>query len=303
MQPSQKITEILLWIILAVSAGYAYHFYSSRIVPCAAPIRYRIGTVDPRFGVSQDAFKEDIVEASGIWGSSIGRTLFQYDPKGSLVVNLVYDTRQQATQEESRLNANSAETSKEAFAVRQQYGSLESQYQAAHQQYLDLADQLTQAQQAYNAKVEYWNAHGGAPRSEYSALTAEKSSLVSRQSALQAKGQQVTQLADEINALISKYNLLIAHVNSNVRTINNDGLAGTQFEEGVFVSDKSGEKIDIYQFDSRTQFIRVLAHELGHAVGLEHNNAEDSIMNPVNQGKNLVPSPQDLQDLKAVCGM
>jgi predicted Zn-dependent protease len=88
-----------------------------------------------------------------------------------------------------------------------------------------------------------------------------------------------------------------------VHTINNNGLVGTQFEEGVYISDKEGKRINIYQFDNNIDLVRVLAHELGHSLRLQHNANTNSIMNPLNQGQDLSLSPEDLQELKTACGL
>ncbi len=271
--------------------------------PCSVPLEYRVGTLDPRFGVTQDAFLKDIAQAGDIWSNAIGKKLFEYNPNGSLVINLIYDNRQQATQETNTLHANIHQTHQVAASGKQQYTALQNDYTTAQQEYTNELNQFNEAEAAYNDSVNYWNGKGGAPPAEYATLNAEKIALVDQQNALEQKRSQVNQLADEINALIDKYNLLVNHINLDVNTINNNGIAGTQFEEGVYISDSAGTRINIYQFNSQAYFIRVLAHEMGHALQLQHNNNPDSIMNPINQSRSLVLSPEDLQELKTECGL
>lgn len=292
---------VLSGICAILIAGPLVFFEYFQKPPCDTPITYKIGTVDPRFGVATDTFETDIAQAASIWDRSINKTLFVYDPNGVLTVNLVYDSRQQITQQEQVLNSNINQTSQTAASIKQQYTALKAQYTQAEQDYTtELAD-YNQAQASYNAEVEHWNSVGGAPTAQYNALTAEKNSLTAQANALEQKRESVNQLADTINAFINKYNLLVSYINTNVRAINNDGLAGTQFEEGVYISDASGRTINIYQFENQIDLIRVLAHELGHSLGLWHNSNPASIMNPVNQSTSLTPSSDDLQELKTVC--
>jgi Matrixin len=295
-----RILKNMLWLgLFGVVIYFALPYLPT--IPCKNPIEYKIGTIDPRFGVSESEFKKDIAQAGMIWSKGINKTLFEYNPKGALTINLIYDDRQKITQQEKVLNTEISKTSGVAGSVKEEYSSLQSSYLLAKQSYEAELAEYNREQGDYNSRVEYWNSQGGAPKDEYAKLTAEKNSMQSKRSTLEAERVRMNNLGNQINALIDKYNLLVAHINSNVDAINNDGLAGTQFEEGEYVRDINGKRINIYQFENKTYFIRVLAHELGHAVDLDHNNNPDSIMNPVNNSQSLKLSTEDLQDLKMEC--
>lgn len=264
----------LVWV--AGLCGVGYFFYYEKL-PCKQPIAYKIGTLDPRFGVSESDFEKDITQASGLWSGAAGKLLFVHDSHGALTISLVYDTRQQTSQEEVTQRAAINQTSQNAAQIKAQYMALQQEYTTASQTYEQLVAQYNQSpnrERAAGARAE-----------------------------IEVKRLQVNTLADQINSLIKQYNGLVDQINANVSAINNDGLTGTQFEEGVYIADAQGTRINVYQFDNKTAFIRVLAHELGHAIGLEHNDNIDSIMSPVNQSKSLSLSPEDLAALKTECGI
>ena len=298
-----QIVKKNLWLIIlgTVALVYAYHYVVMR--PCRAPIEYKIGALDPRFTVTSNQFKQDIEQAISIWGTAIGKKLFLYNPQAGLSISLVYDTRQQTTQVESILKSDIGQTKQTAASAKAAFMASQVEYTAAQQEYKTSLARFEDAQNAYTSRVAESNSTGGANPSEYAALTSEKESLLMQQAALEVKRQNVNQLAHETNALIEKYNSLVDDINLKVQTINSDGLSGTEFEEGVYISDEQGKRIEIYQFDTKVAFVRVLAHELGHAIGLEHNNNPNSIMNPVNQRNTLVVSPDDLKALRDICGL
>jgi hypothetical protein len=298
MRWPKYIGTLVLWVAFAGVAAYAWQ---TRYVPCEEPIEYRIGTIDPRFNLSEAELLQDLERAGSLWSNAAGTPLFAYDHEGEVVVNLIYDKRQQATEEAAELSDVIDATGRVAESVKAKYSSLQNSYNAAQAGYKRMAAEFNEAQGAYNDRVDYWNSQGGAPPAEYAKLNAQKRDLTQQLNTLEARRKEVNRLAGEINALISKYNLLVERINENVEDINNNGLVGTQFEEGVYTQDALGKRIDIYQFDSKTAFLRVLAHELGHALGLDHNEGRDSIMNPINQGKTFALTAQDIEALKAEC--
>src|SRR5690348_7772828 len=82
----------------AASLLFAAYFFEP--APCSSPVAYRIGAIDPRFGVSADKFRKDIAAANRIWSARVGHDLFRYSDDAPLAINLVYDWRQDATQSE-----------------------------------------------------------------------------------------------------------------------------------------------------------------------------------------------------------
>jgi hypothetical protein len=295
-----NLFSIVLWLTLISFAGYrAYLYYEQQ--PCKNPIEYKIGELDPRFGVSKEQFLIDIDTAGNLWSDAMGKALFTYNPNGNLTINLVYDDRQKITQQENILNSAIEQNKQVADSVKQEFAALKEQYSAAKVAYNSDLSAFNKAQTDYNNEVTYWNEKGGAPSREYAALQAQKNALASQRATLEVERQKVNGLAAQINTLIDKYNLLVNHINDTVDAINNDGLAGTQFEEGVYISDREGTRITIYQFNNKTYFIRVLSHELGHSLGLPHNGGKDSIMSPVNQSKSLKLSTEDLASITELC--
>jgi len=280
---------------------YGYTLYTTS-VPCAEPIEYAIGTVDPRFLMSKEELLAHLEQASLIWEEAQGgKDLFVYNKDAKLVVSLLYDRRQQVTQQGKVLTSKINETKLSAEAAMQEYTSLRATYAAASKDYARRVALFEREQEVFNARVTQYNKQGGAPE-EYVALQSTKAALEQKVQGLEVERQSVNQLAADANALTGEYNLLVEHINENVNAINNNGLTGVEFEEGVYVKDEAGERIEIYQFDDTTTLVRVLAHELGHALGLGHNSGVDSIMSPVNRSSNLTATAEDTQALDALCG-
>src|ERR1035437_4873234 len=169
------IRKYILWVILIGSFAFAYFGHPPQ--PCDTPLTYKIGTFDNQFGVSQTDFLTATKQAGDTWSKLIGKNLFQYDPNGKLVINLIYDSRQATTQKNQVIETGVTQNKTSADSLVAQIDAMEVQYNADKKTYTDMMNSIQAEENKYNADVSFYNAQGGAPKAEYDRLVAEKQTL------------------------------------------------------------------------------------------------------------------------------
>lgn len=287
--------------------GYEFKGYFFPPSPCAEPIEYALGDFAPEFKITEEYFLDAIRDAEEIWEKARGQELFTYDPKAKgravLQVNLIYDYRQQATRELSRIGTALDENQESYDALRAEFDRLRRQYEKEKSALLADVASFRERQVAFEKEVSYWNSKGGAPEPKYDELEEERKDLEAEAGRLRLQEEDVNGMAGEVNDLVAEINKLAKKLNLAVEDYNAvSGTRGETFEEGLYIQDGTSRKINIYEFSDRAELVRLLAHELGHALDLEHVADPEAIMYELNKSENLVPTEADIAELQNKCG-
>ena len=303
-----KLARILFILFSAAALGAALYYLriplGGLFFPCQSPIGYSIGAFDTRFGLTKKQFSAEIAKAAAIWEGPIHKNLFEESQNGALTINLVYDFRQQATERLTELGIVIHSDEKSYNDLKSRYSSYLATYSQGKEVLNADVARFNSEKIAYEAEVAYWNSHGGAPKEKFAELNEKKAVLQADAERINQAQAKLNELVVTLNALVDVMNKLASELNLNATRYNTIGdQRGGEFEEGVYRYDALHREIDIYQFDNEDRLVRVLAHELGHALGLAHLENPKAIMYRLNQGVNEKLTADDLSALKAHCGI
>ena len=287
-------------LLLLLLAGGGYWYYDAAL-RCPVPLAYAIGELDERFGLSQEEAAEQVEEVVARWEEHTGRDLFVYDSEhADLTINFVYDGRQKLTEDEHALREVLMRAENVSESIRGAYTELLAQYEALRERYDARLATYEAALASYNAEVAHWNDEGGAPEEVYEELRE-------REGALAVDGEELGVLAAELNRLVDRLNTLGEQGNEAVRDYNNrvtDYNDRFNHEREFTQGDYQDGRITIYQFADREELALVLAHELGHALGLGHVEDPTAVLYYLMEGQDTVLSftEADLVEFERVCG-
>lgn len=297
-------------VVLAVTAllsqvfGFGYWTdLTDHFLKCRQPITYAVGTVDPRFNLSKSDLKADLKAAELVWEKPLGLNLFQESATGTVKVNLIYDSRQLISEQVQKGKMELLDKQKVFDQHKATYDARVADLKARVADYKARGEEFDRRNKEYARDVDLSNGKGGAPAFEYQRLVKEQKWLKNEAIALNELGPALSDEAREINGVAALLNKMVANFRLTAKKINALSQSrGVEFNEGIYRQNGKVTEIDIYQFENKNQLVRVLAHELGHALGLSHIPDEGAIMYETNLGTNLEATTADLEAVNKACG-
>lgn len=245
---------------------------------------------------------DEIAKAENIWESPIDKNLFEYSPTGRLKINLIYDYRQEATNTLKKLGITIRDDKTTYNTLETKYTMLKNQYYKEKAYLETLIKNYDASKNIYEKDIAYWNSQGGAPQKEYDALEQRRIVLNAQVTIINQTQNSLNGVVNTINASVVMLNKLVNNLNLQVDKYN--GIGGStrkEFNEGEYIRDANGTTINIFEFNDENQLIRVLAHEMGHALGLEHLDNPKALMYRLNEGKDSELTADDIAALKQQC--
>jgi len=272
--------------------------------PCEAPLFYSVGLFDRRFGLS---FKDALLamnEAEALWEKASGRNLFEYAPEGGLKINFFYDERQRVTEELELLEKEVQADEALYRSLETEYAALKSAYALEKSGYDSAILRFEEESRGYEMQVSRWNTGSRRSRAEFEKIEQERRRLEKEFSAIRVLEEKLNDTVEKLNRLAGRLNRMARELNLRVDEYNAIGVSrGETFTGGSYYQDGQETHIDIYEFENREKLVRILAHELGHALGLDHIEDKESIMYKLNQGEVNILTAADLMALEKRCAV
>ncbi|WP_176466276.1 matrixin family metalloprotease [Aliifodinibius salipaludis] len=298
------ITFISGWVVL--SEGFTFTVTDPpKSAPCQQALTYQLGDIDSRFDVSEQELIEVLKEVETLWSSALGRNVLNFSESGNVSVNLIYSKEQQLTDAERQFSNRIKAKEQQEETARRVFDQLSKRYKEKEQEVRQTLSTYNKTASTYDDLANKWD--GKEANTEIiDKFNKLEQQLKNIDEDLKQEKQNLASLRERTNAKTEQLNTLIKEHNNLIEEYNNRFSKPRKFDQGQYVKRGENQAVNIYQFGSRAQLKTVLAHEMGHALGLDHVDNPKSIMHKMMDAQNMANlqlTEEDISVLKKQCNM
>ncbi len=307
------IYKLVLFFLLLIAAGMylassAGQHESDRFAhtaPCAEPETYQIGEIDDRYVITEEELYLLLREVAEIWSDAYGQPVMEFAEDGDIRINLVYAEQQELSDRERQFRDRIQSERYRIAAVEKEYEQMDSDYRQRVQQHQDDMSRLQEKIAALNSWVTEKNEQGGFRESELPLFEERKSEIDSLTAGLNQRSLRLNEAARNLNQKVERINNKVEQKNSLITEYNRTFTGTRRFTQGSYERIGHDRTINVYSFLDEDELMLVLAHEMGHALGIGHVDNPQSVMyrlmgNQARPGVEL--TEDDRHALLDICG-